>query len=69
MVETQGIKSMLHSTIREQGVFRGYVGFDDCNSNHLWTQGQVSLLKLLSGILSVFVSLLRSQKYAPSLFQ
>lgn len=64
VVEPQGIKSMLHSTIREQGVFRGYVGFDECNSNHLWTQGQVSLLKLLSGILSVFVSLLRSQRKA-----
>ena len=61
VIEPQGIKSMLHCTIREQGVFRGYVGFDDCNSNHLWTQGQVSLLKLLSGILSVFVSLLRAK--------
>lgn len=64
VVEPQGIKSMLHCTIREKGVFRGYVGFDECNSNHLWTQGQVSLLKLLSGILSVFVSLLRSQEKA-----
>ncbi len=61
VLEPQGIKSMLHCTIREEGVFRGYVGFDECNSNHLWTQGQVSLLKLLSGILSVFVTRLRSQ--------
>ncbi len=61
VVEPQGIKSMLHCTIRERGVFRGYVGFDECNSNHLWTQGQVSLLKLLSGILSVFVTRLRSE--------
>ncbi len=61
VVEPQGIKSMLHCTIREEGQFRGYVGFDECNSNHLWTQGQVSLLKLLSGILSVFVTRLRSQ--------
>ncbi len=62
VVEPQGIKSMLHCTIREKGVFRGYVGFDECNSNHLWTQGQVSLLKLLSGILSVFVTRLRSEE-------
>ncbi len=62
VVEPQGIKSMLHCTIRDRGVFRGYVGFDECSANHLWTQGQVSLLKLLSGILSVFVTRLRTSQ-------
>ncbi len=59
IVEPQGIKSMLHCTIRDKGVFRGYVGFDECTANHLWTQEQVATLKLLAGMLSVFIMRLR----------
>ncbi len=65
IVEPQGIKSMLHCTIRDKGVFRGYVGFDECTANHLWTQEQVASLKLLAGMLSVFIIRLRiDQKQA-----
>ena len=55
IVEPQGIKSMLHSTIREQGVFRGYVGFDECTATWLWTQGQVDTLKILAEMMAVFL--------------
>ena len=29
---------------RDHGVFRGFVGFDECRLNHLWTQEQVDTL-------------------------
>ena len=55
IVEPQGIKSMLHCAIMDRGVFRGYVGFDDCTANCLWTQGQVSLLQFMAEVLAVFL--------------
>lgn len=55
VVEPQGIKSMLHCAIMDQGVFRGYVGFDECTSNRLWTAGQVSTLEFLAEVLAVFL--------------
>ncbi len=55
IVEPQGIKSMLHCAIMDRGVFRGYVGFDECTTNRLWTQGQVSTLEFLAEVLAVFL--------------
>lgn len=55
IVEPQGIKSMLHCAIMDRGVFRGYVGFDECTTNRLWTQGQVSTLEYLAELLAVFL--------------
>lgn len=55
IVEPQGIKSMLHCAIMDRGVFRGYVGFDECTANYLWTQTQVSTLQFLAEVLAVFL--------------
>ena len=55
IVEPQGIKSMLHCAIMDRGVFRGYVGFDECTTNRMWTQGQVSTLEFLAEVLAVFL--------------
>lgn len=62
VVEPQGIKSMLHCAIKEKGVLRGFIGFDECNSNRLWTKEQINILELVSGVLSVFVTKLRNEK-------
>ncbi len=55
ILEPQGIKSMLQCAIIDQGVFRGYVGFDECISNRLWTQEQLYQLEFLAEALSVFL--------------
>ncbi len=55
IVEPQGIKSMLHCAIMDRGVFRGYVGFDECTATCLWTQGQVDTLKILAEMMAVFL--------------
>ena len=55
IVEPQGIKSMLHCAILDRGVFRGYVGFDECTANYLWTPDQVAMLQFLAEVLAVFL--------------
>ena len=60
IVAPQGIKSMLHCAIRENGVFRGYIGFDECNQKRYWTKEQIQVLTFFSEMLSVF--LLKKQK-------
>lgn len=58
----QGIKALLQSAIYDNGVFRGFVGFDDCSINRFWTQDQVDALALISEILSVFLLKHRAQQ-------
>ena len=60
ILEPQGIKSMLHCAIMDRGVFRGYVGFDECTATCLWTQGQVDMLKILAEMMAVFLIKQRS---------
>ncbi len=61
IMEPQGIKSVLQCTIRDNGKFRGYVGFDECAINRLWTQEQIDMLSFLSEMLSVFLLKKRAQ--------
>jgi len=67
ILEPQGIKSMLQCAIRDQGKFRGYVGFDENNINRLWTQEQIDLLTFLSQVLSVFLLKQRVQEQTNTL--
>jgi len=55
ILEPQGIKSMLQCAIMDNGVFRGYVGFDECSIHRLWTQDQINLLQFLSEALAIFL--------------
>ena len=61
-VERQGVRSLLHCAMRENGVFRGCIGFEDCLENRMWTKQQIDLLKDFTGMLSVFLLRLRSQE-------
>ncbi|MBQ4505182.1 MAG: diguanylate cyclase, partial [Firmicutes bacterium] len=61
ILEPQGIKSMLQCAIRDNGVFRGYVGFDECVETRLWTKEQIDMLTFLSEVLSVFLLKHRAQ--------
>ncbi|MEA4853941.1 MAG: EAL domain-containing protein [Christensenella sp.] len=51
----QGIKSMLHCAILDNGVFCGYIGFDDCHENRVWTEEQVATLTLVSKLIGAFL--------------
>ena len=62
IVAPQGIKAMLHCAIRENGVFRGYIGFDDCRQPRMWTREQIELLTFFSESLSMFLLRQRRQE-------
>ena len=64
IVAPQGIKAMLHCAIRENGVFRGYIGFDDCKEPRMWTREQIELLTFFSEALSMFLLRQRRQEKA-----
>jgi len=55
VLEPQGIKSLLHCAIVDHGVFRGYVGFDECDENKYWTKEQISQLSFMAEALAVFL--------------
>jgi len=67
ILEPQGIKSMLQCAILDQGIFRGYVGFDECIIPRLWTQEQIDLLEFLAEILAMFLLKKRAQDKAVSI--
>lgn len=58
----QGIKSMLQCAIRDNGRFKGYVGFDENGENRLWTQDQIDALSFVAELLSVFLLKMRAQE-------
>lgn len=53
--EGQGIQSMLQCAIREDGEFKGFVGFDDCEKKLLATREEVMTLSLVSKLLGTFL--------------
>lgn len=64
ILEPQGIKSMLQCAIRDNGKIKGYVGFDECRTNRLWTQDQIDALTFISEVLSTFLLKKRAQDRA-----
>ena len=55
VLEPQNVKSLLQCAIHDKGVFRGFVGFDECINNRVWTIDQTEFLFFLSQILSIFL--------------
>lgn len=61
LFEKQGICSVLQCAIREKGVFKGFVGFDECTGQRLWTQEEVDTLTTISKLLTTFLLKKRAQ--------
>lgn len=55
LLASQGIHAILQCAIREKGVMRGFIGFDECTGNRVWTQDEVSTLSLIAQMLSTFL--------------
>ena len=62
IVAPQGIKSMLHCGFYDNGVFSGYIGFDECVNKRMWTKEQIEVLTYFSEMLSVFLQKKRAQE-------
>ena len=58
----QNIHSMLQCALKNDGVFSGYVGFDECSAQRFWTQEEIDTLTFISKILSTFLIKWRTQE-------
>ena len=65
--EAQNVKSMIHCAIRDNGVFRGFVGFDDCTTYRVWTQEQTNILSSMAEVLGLFLLKKRAQDHLSAL--
>ncbi len=55
VLEPQGIHSMIQCAMHDDGVFSGFVGFDECSHERVWTGEQIGTLTLISRLLSIFL--------------
>ncbi len=55
ILSPQGIFSMLHCAIMDNGVFSGYIGYDECRGKREWTKEQVATLTLISKLIGAFL--------------
>ncbi len=55
VLEPQGIYSMIQCAMLDDGVFSGFVGFDECSHERVWTGEQIGTLTLISRLLSTFI--------------
>lgn len=58
----QGIRSLLQCAVLDRGQFKGYVGFDECGENCIWSKDQIRSLTLVANVLSVFLMKLRLEE-------
>lgn len=52
VLEPQGIKSIIVLPLIESGRIFGFIGFDECDSNHKWSKSEIELLRTISSIIS-----------------
>ena len=60
----KGTKALLCSAIMDEGVFRGFVGFECDDDKRVWTQEQVGHLTTLAEVLSLFLLKKRTKESA-----
>jgi PAS domain S-box-containing protein len=54
-LEPHAIRSLLLVPVAVEGAWWGYVGFDDCQRERVWTQVEVDLLRAAAGTLAVAI--------------
>ncbi len=64
VLSAQGILSVIQCALYDDGVFTGFVGFDECLHNRSWTGKQIGTLKLISRLLGIFLAKRRRQNDA-----
>lgn len=63
LFSSQGIHSTLQCAYKEDKVFSGFVGFDECTGLRLWSQEEISTLSLISQIISMFLQRKKNKKF------
>ncbi|WP_042349969.1 sensor domain-containing diguanylate cyclase [Bacillus massiliigorillae] len=62
LFESRKICSVLQCAMDSEGVFKGFVGFDECSGLRLWTLEEIDMLTVISHILATFLLKKRSEK-------
>lgn len=62
LLESQHIKSTLQCAFYDSGILTGFVGFDECRRNRLWTGEQIEALSFVAKILGTFLIKERAKK-------
>lgn len=60
LLEKRQIRSLLQCSILDEGMFRGFVGFDECRENRNWTKAEIDSLGLIARLLGLFVIKMRT---------
>lgn len=55
VLRRQNICSVLQCALYDENAIWGFLGFDECRGNRLWTQEQVDVLTLIAKILGMFL--------------
>lgn len=60
-LESQDIMSVLLVPIIIDGVFRGFIGFDDCINKEIWSDSEVDLLRLSANSIGLYLKIKREE--------
>ncbi len=55
ILNVKNVGSILQVAILGNGKFKGYVGFEECGNNRMWTREEIDTLSSISKIIGVFV--------------
>ena len=69
LLREQGIYSLLQCAMCYDGLFAGFVGFDECTGHRLWTDEEIHALTLLSELFNIFLLKKRDIKQAEEGFR
>ncbi|MDL2225630.1 diguanylate cyclase [Eubacteriales bacterium OttesenSCG-928-M02] len=61
ILEPQGIYSMLQCAIKDNGDWKGLIGFDECRKNRVWLKEQVDTLSFIADILAAYLTRQRAR--------
>ncbi len=56
LLKNQNTKSILRCIFYENGVMKGFVGFDSCKTNRNWSPDEIAILNYMTKILSTFIT-------------
>lgn len=62
IMEPQGIRSLLHCAMLDEGEYVGFIGFDECRETRAWNAKQVAAIKQTADVFSVFLAKYRQKQ-------
>lgn len=57
-----GVKSLLHCKILENGVMKGFIGYDECTATRIWKTSEVESLAFIARIIGIYLLRFRAKE-------